>query len=122
MATWPATLPAPLLSGYSVSPREQVARTEMDGGNTRARRRTTARIDMVTATWSLTDTEMATFRAWWDGATDAAGGASWFTITLRAGYGGTESVDARFAGPWQAEEITPRKWRVSATLEVRPSA
>lgn len=123
MATWPATLPPPHISGYSVAPREQVARTEMDGGNTRARRRTTARVDLVQVAWAFDGAQMDDFRDWWDGAADAAGGASWFSILLPLGYeSADETVDARFTGPWSADWVGGGRWRVTATLEIRPSA
>jgi hypothetical protein len=66
---------------------------------------------------------MDDFRDWWDGANDAAGGASWFTITIPLGYeSADESVDARFAAPWSASWLGRDLWRVTGSLEIRPSA
>lgn len=120
MAEWPSTLPAPSAGGYAVNPVDPVIRTEMEGGNVRTRRRTTARLDKVQATWKFTDAEMDTFRAWFDLSTGANGGADWFTISLPTGDGGFSSVSARFGGVFSAKMLSAHlRWEVSAVLEVR---
>jgi hypothetical protein len=115
--TWPATLPAPLVSGYGIQPNDQTIRTDMESGSPRVRRRTAARLDEYALSVSLSDAQMAIFRAWWDD--DAAGGAAWFTMSLWAGDGGADSVEARFKGPWRADMIGNHRWLVSGTVEVR---
>ena len=120
MATWPTTLPAVSLSGYSIEPVDQSVRTDMEVGSARARRRTAARLDIVSVSWLFTDAQMAIFRAWFeDGATGAAGGAGWFTIGLPMGDGGVVSSDARFVGVPKPSLLSGKNWRVSASLEVR---
>lgn len=122
MATYPATLPAPLLSGYQANPQDQVVRTQMEVGTARARLRSTAKIDRVTVQWLFTDDQMATFRTWWyqDSASGgAATGTSWFTISLPLGQTGLTSVTARFLQPYQAEGGAGLLWRVRGELEVR---
>ena len=114
---WPSTLPAPSIAGYALNPVDPVIRTEMEAGAPRARRRTTARNDRINVSWKFTDAEMATFRAWFDG--EGAGGSAWFYLTLAIGDTGTESVETRFAGIWQAGLLPGMNWQVSATLEVR---
>lgn len=117
MATWPATLPAPLVAGYGVRPNDQTIRTDMESGSPRVRRRTAARLDEYPLSVNLSDAQMAIFRAWWDD--DASGGAAWFTISLWTGDGGADSVEARFKGPWQANMVGNHGWLVSGTVEVR---
>lgn len=122
MATFPTSLPAPLLAGYQANPQDQVVRTQMEVGTARARLRSTAKIDRVTVQWLFTDAQMATFRNWWyqDSASGgAAGGTSWFSITLPVGAGGLTSVTARFLQPYSAQSGAGLLWTVHGELEVR---
>lgn len=120
MATWPTTLPAPLLEGYALNPGDQTIRTDMESGAPRVRRRTTARNDKVNASWMLTEAQLDTLRDWFDDAsTGIAGGSAWFTVALAVGTGTRQaSVEARFVGPFQAAPVG-QLWRVTASLEVR---
>lgn len=119
MATWPATLPAPLLDGYGVNPAEQVVRSDMESGAPRARRRSTARNDHVPVNWRMTDAQFAIFRAWFDDDAEAAGGAAWFSISLPIGNGGFSTVEARFAAIYKSSALPGLNWQVNATLQVR---
>lgn len=120
MATWPSTLPAPMAQGYGIDPVDPVIRTDMEVGAVRARRRTAARQDRVAVTWAFSDTELETFRDWFDDdATGAAGGSAWFYIGLRIGNGGSTTEEARFTGSWRASFMGAGRWQVNATLEVR---
>lgn len=122
MATFPSTLPAPLLSGYQSNPQDQVVRTQMEVGTARARLRSTAKIDRVSMSWLFTDAQMATFRAWYyqDSASGgAATGTSWFTMNLPIGATGLTSVTARFLQPYTAQGGPGLLWMVHAELEVR---
>lgn len=122
MATYPATLPAPLLNGYQANPQDQVVRTQMEVGTARARLRSTAKIDRVSVQWLFTDAQMATFRTWWyqDSASGgAATGTSWFTISLPTGQTGLTSVTARFLQPYTAQGGAGLLWQVHGELEVR---
>lgn len=116
MATWPATLPRPLVSGHALSPNDQTVRTDMESGYARQRRRSSQRVDQLQVTWSFSAAEMTAFRTWFDG--DGEGGAVWFTgITLDTGDG-QASYTARFAAPWTASFDYPN-WMVSARLDIR---
>lgn len=117
MATFPATLPAPLLSGFQVSPQDQVVRTQMEVGTARARLRSTAKIDRASVQWLFTDAQMAAFRTWYYG--DGASGTSWFAISLPVGQTGLTSVMARFLQPYQAQGGAGLLWNVRGELEVR---
>lgn len=119
MATWPSTLPAPLLSGYGLDPADQSIRTDMESGAARARRRSYARADMVAAAWSFTDAEMYAFRQWFEDDAEAAGGSAWFTISLRIGDSGATTEECRFVGPWRSVMLARDRWQVTARLEVR---
>lgn len=119
MATWPTTLPAPNLSGYQLSPVDQVMRTEMEFGAARARRRSYARNDRITVGWVLTDAQMDIFRTWFENDAEAAGGAAWFSISLRIGDTGATTQEARFLGPFSASLQKASLWSVTAQLEVR---
>lgn len=121
MATWPSSLPAPMVSGYGLEPVDQTIRTDMEVGSARARRRTTSRLDMVNVSWVFTDAQMAVFRAWLDDdVVGAAGGSAWFTTSLATGDSGLVSRSARFNGaPKYSLLSTSRIWQVTAKLEVR---
>lgn len=116
MASWPVSLPAPLIDSYSLAAGDQTVRTDMEVGYARQRRRTSARTDIVQASWAFTAAQMTAFRTWFDG--DCEGGAVWFT-GLQANVGdGLDTYTARFSGPWSAEYVGPH-WRVTATLDIR---
>ena len=118
-ATWPETLPAPLVEGYGVNPATQFIRTEMETGSPRQRRRSAARMDIVTATWSFTAGQYADFRDWYDDADEGAdGGSGWFAITLDYDGSGLTSVEARFIAAWEAVKDDLR-WNVTGKLELR---
>lgn len=119
MATYPTTLPRPVARGYSLTPVDPVARTDMDVGASRCRRRTAARNDKVKLAWLFTDTQMAGFRSWFDDPTEADGGASWFSINLPIGTGGTVAVEAKFAAIYEATRNAGLSWNVTAELEIR---
>jgi len=122
MATFPATLPAPLLGSYQANPQDQVVRTQMEVGTARARLRSTAKIDRATVQWLFTDAQMAAFRTWWYQDSASGGGAfgtSWFTISLPIGATGLTSVTARFLQPYQASGGAGLLWSVHGELEVR---
>jgi len=117
MATWPGTLPAPLLAGYGGEPVSAVQRTEFDAGAARQRQRFTDAPDMQSAAWRFTGAEMAIFRAFW--TDDLHRGTDWFDITLDIGFGLT-LLEARFVGgkfPYNA--LSGMNWQVNAQLDVR---
>lgn len=117
MAVYPTNLPPPLVEGYEVAPISQVARTEMEAGAARVRRRTSARNDKVTLAWVFSNAEFIQFREWHD--TTINGGASWFSITLNVGMA-SSSVEARFSETFKASALSSNlHWKVSASLEIR---
>lgn len=121
MATWPTTLPLPNASGYAVSPVDPAVRTDMEAGAARVRRRTRARNDRVTVSWTFSDLQLGLYRDWFDDTAGAAGGSAWFSVSLALGGGGMKAVTARFVnGPGKFSVLGGRlRWSVSAELEVR---
>lgn len=120
MSAWPSTLPSPLANGYAIKPVDLSIRTNMEVGAARVRRRSFARNDKVPVSWLFTDDQMAIFRAWFEnGSTGAAGGASWFSVSLSVGTGGMSPVTARFVGPFTANRLDRFNWTVSGELEIR---
>ena len=116
MATWPTTLPAPTVDGYGIAPQPTFARTDMDQGPARQRRRFTTGPTQYSVQWVLTEAQLATLESWY--RDQAADGAAWFFISLRNGQG-LQVVEARFPEPWKASKLGSRHYQVSATLEVR---
>lgn len=119
MAAYPSSLPLPLVEGYTLSPVEQVIRTDMETGAARVRRRTRARNDVIDVGFVYTPEQFATFRAWFeDDATGIAGGSSWFDMAVDIGTGGISTEEVRFKGAWKASR-DGRLWRITAQIEVR---
>lgn len=117
MATWPTTLPAPLVAGYGVEPVDQTVRTEMEVGTARVRRRTAAQIDHVQVSYNLSDAQMATFRTWF--YADLAGGSDSFSVSLWVGKTGATAATAKFIGTPKWSMDGNHRWTVTGTLEVR---
>ena len=120
MAAYPSTLPGPLRDGYQIAPASQVVSTDMEVGAPRMRRRSSAVNETISVSYKYTDAQMATFRAWFDSATGANAGASWFTVTLGRGTSGLVACEARFStGTFTASVLPGLNWLVSTTLELR---
>jgi hypothetical protein len=116
MATWPTTLPSPT-SGFSIAPVDQTIRTDMEVGSARVRRRTSARNDMMTTTWLMTNDQVAIFRTWF--TTTINGGVTWFTVSLPVGSTVYSSVNARFKGPYTIDHVGGIYWKINGTLEIQ---
>lgn len=114
--TFPATLPKPSMRQYSLTPANNVLRTEMESGPARTRRRYISVPTDIRVVWHLTLAELATFQAFYREA--IYDGTGWFLIPVVMGDG--EALrKARFKEPYQAETIANEySWRVTATLEV----
>lgn len=118
-ATWPATLPLPRVTDYALEPQDPVARTDMEAGPARTRRRSTQTPTHIPVQWRLTAEEMAVFEAWH--RYTIKDGAEWFDIDLKTGIG-ISSHEARFIGMWKAPAENNKTWAVKAKLEVRERA
>lgn len=116
MSAYPSTLPRPQVEGYGIEPDDPVIKTEMDGGNTRFRRRYTAFPSQITARWTFTQHEFAVFEAWHRHT--ILDGAAWFDVDLANGLG-ISSHEAHFVGMWKSSALPGLGASVSATLMVR---
>ena len=119
MAAWPSNFPLPNIEGYSLNPQDPVIRTDMEAGNTLARRRTAVKRDRVTVSVRLSRVQFVEFEQWFYSSSEADGGAAWFDIKLLTGSRSAPStVTARFSSIWSA---TPDSfsWTVTMPLEVR---
>lgn len=117
MASWPASLPAALASGYTLEAGVNTVRTDMDSGSPRVRRRSTSAADLVTLAWLMTPAQMMTFRAFW--ATDLYSGAAWIVMPVKDGRDtGPIAREVRFVAPFKAD-YAAGNWQVSAQVEVR---
>lgn len=92
--TWPVTLPAPRVGGYGYKKVDPHARTQMDAGNRRVRRRFIVTPTDVTLQFRVTRAQLATFETWF--ADEALEGQAWCTLPLINGQGKT-MVRARFS-------------------------
>lgn len=117
MATWPASLPAALASGYTLEAGVNTVRTDMDSGSPRVRRRSTSAADLVTLAWLMTPAQMMAFRAFW--ATDLYSGAAWIGMPVKDGRAALAVTrEVRFIAPFKAD-YAAGNWQVSAQVEVR---
>lgn len=116
--SWPAQLPLPSITGYAITRKPYVARTEMDLGPARQRRRSTQTSAEVTVQFELNAWEQMLYDAFVEHK--AQNGAAWFNITLLSGRG-LESYEARIkTGSDQSDK--PRngeRWVCTMTLELR---
>jgi hypothetical protein len=111
MPTYPASLPSPMLDGYSLRPVDGGILRGMDGLARQRRRHATGH--EVTLTWLAEPGDFALLSQWLD-----TYGMAWFTITLSLGDTAAP-VTARLVGTWSAAHLGTH-WRVTATMEVRP--
>lgn len=116
MATWPVTLPRPLLSGYGVEPVQAFIRTEMEAGPARQRKRFTQTPNDVQASWKFKPGEMQDFLDFY--ADEINLGTDYFTCELDLGYG-LQSYTVRFTAAPKRQALPGMNWNVSGRLEVR---
>lgn len=119
MSTWPSTLPIPQMAGYDVEATDPTARTDMDSGPARVRRRFTAAPDKVSLSFIMDEAQMIIFRAFWE--TDFLSGAAWVYMPIRDGIAaGMSSKECRpSAGKFKASPVSSSHWNVSFDVEVR---
>jgi hypothetical protein len=119
MSTWPATLPAPRLPGYGLQTGDPTARTDMDSGPARVRRRFTAAPDRLTLSFVFTEAQMVIFRAFW--LSDFQQGAAWVFIPIKDGsVAGLVSRECRpTSGQFKSGLLRDTVWAVEFDVEVR---
>lgn len=116
MPIWPAQLPHPALTGYSLEPQSAFIRSDMDAGPARQRRRYTAVPTQVSAQVTLTREQFALFEAWYEHRIQS--GAAWFDAPIDNGLG-VQSVSTRFVSPWKASAQGGGRYLVQMSWETR---
>lgn len=113
---FPVTLPKPSMRQYSLTPVNNVLRTEMESGPARTRRRYISVPTDVSVVWTLTRAELEAFQTFYREA--IYDGAGWFLMPVVMGDG--EALrKSRFKQPYEAATVANEHvWRVTATLEV----
>lgn len=124
MHAWPATLPALLLAGFQMEPQDAVARTQMESGPGRARRRHHDAPVRYTGELFLTGAQFALFEAWYEYQIDD--GAAAFALRVPSGADNASEQEARFTAKYRATPLRLAAgglhWRVSCQLEARRRA
>lgn len=113
---FPVGLPKPSMRQYSLTPVNNVLRTEMESGPARTRRRYISVPTDVSVVWTLTRAELEAFQTFYREA--IYDGAGWFLMPVVMGDG--EALrKSRFKQPYEAATVANEHvWRVTATLEV----
>lgn len=113
---FPPALPACRVGdGYGYKPVEAFARTNMDSGYARQRRRFTSTPVQVTGKWRFTKAQLGEFERFWEH--DILDGSAWFTVRLTNGRG-TNAVRARFTEAYQVTGTdSPDVFDVAGKLE-----
>lgn len=114
-ATWPATIPAPLLKGYSTTATQLVARADLGTGYAMHRRWMSGTPVVTQAKWRLTREQTRDLMQF---ARDNAD--KWFLIhLLRADQVALVEVYARLASDLELQPVSDEHDEVSVTLEVQ---
>ena len=120
LPSWPTRLPLPTYDGYALEPESATARTDMEAGPARQRRRYTGTPTRIPVRWRLSAVDFATFEAWF--RLKLADGSDWFSVNLLGGFG-VSPHDARFLAqngtPYRAVPSRGGAWVVTSVLEVR---
>lgn len=120
LPSWPARLPLPTTDGYALEPESATARTDMEAGPARQRRRYTGTPTRIPVRWRMSAVDFATFEAWF--RLKLADGSDWFSVSLLGGVG-IVAHDARFVAqsgmPYRAVPTRGGAWIVTSVLEVR---
>lgn len=104
------------MAGYSLAPQPGFARTDMDAGPSRQRRRFTQAPTEIDQQFVMTRAQFAIFEAWYEHRADS--GAAWFDAPMGNGQG-TTTVEARFVEPWQSAPASADLHVVTCKWETR---
>ncbi|QRM19562.1 hypothetical protein GBK02_09180 [Dechloromonas sp. TW-R-39-2] len=119
MSIWPDFMPVSCLDGYELKRKSSTARTPMEAGPARVRRRFTRVPTHIPQRWILDQKQFGYFEWWFDNSVDE--GAGWFTAPQKNGTG-MVTVQCRFVdseqGPYKAKPLSNGLWEVTAELEV----
>ena len=116
MIAYPEFLPEPQRDGYGFQPISPMARSELQSGRTRQRRRFTSVPTVASVTWLMDDAEAQLFEGWFEHI--LLSGSLWFQCPLKTPLGMDEHrarvVDI-YEGPILVGESF---WRFTAKLEL----
>lgn len=117
MATYPASLPCALHSGYGLNHVSPLMRVDLESGRARQRRRFTSVPSMADVSWVMTPVQAMIFEAFFK--YDLSDGADWFEMPLATPLGVT-TYECRFAGMYSGPSLIGNlNWTFTARLEIR---
>ena len=113
---WPDIFPSPLLNKYNITPDEAIARTEMDGGAARQRRRFDNLPSTINVSFIMDGFVFDMFESWYNNV--ALEGSVWFLCSLKMGSG-FEERECRFVKPYKAAARSHELWEITTQFEIR---
>lgn len=111
---WPDSLPKWITDGYTYKSVSSVARTSMDSGRVRARRRFITTPTNLTVRTVFNRAQLGIFEAWWENAVFA--GQAWCLLQVSNGAG-VNNVRCRFTDTYDISPISADMFAVSASIE-----
>lgn len=118
MARLPSVLGhAVIKDSYSWKPNQAFIRTEMEAGNVRQRRITTANTSTFNCTLALDRTGVAVLEAWYKYSIHD--GADWFLMPFINSKGDMEDVEVRFTEPYAVTLSGHGRYEAALSLEIK---
>ncbi|WP_369781855.1 hypothetical protein [Pseudomonas sp. WC2401] len=116
MIAYPEFLPEPQRDGYGFQPVSPMARSELQSGRARQRRRFISVPTVASVTWLMDDTEAQLFEGWFEHI--LLSGSLWFQCPLKTPLGMDEHR-ARFVDIYEGPILVGESfWRFTAKLEL----
>ncbi len=116
MIAYPEFLPEPQRDGYGFQPVSPMARSELQSGRVRQRRRFTSVPTVASVTWLMDDGEAQLFEGWFEHILQS--GSLWFQCPLKTPLGMDEHR-ARFVDIYEGPVLVGESfWRFTAKLEL----
>ena len=116
MIAYPEFLPEPQRDGYGFQPVSPMARSELQSGRARQRRRFTSVPTVASVTWLMDDGEAQLFEGWFEHILQS--GSLWFQCPLKTPLGMDEHR-ARFVDIYEGPVLVGESlWRFTAKLEL----
>ena len=116
MIAYPEFLPEPQRDGYGFQPVSPLARSEMQSGRTRQRRRFTSVPTVATVTWLFTEVEAQLFEGWFEHV--LLSGSLPFNCPLKTPLG-FDNYKAEFVDIYDGPVLVGvDDWRFSAQLRL----
>ena len=116
MIAYPEFLPEPQRDGYGFQPVSPMARSELQSGRARQRRRFTSVPTVASVTWLMDDGEAQLFEGWFEHI--LLSGSLWFQCPLKTPLGMDEHR-ARFVDIYEGPILVGESfWRFTAKLEL----